>query len=298
MILKKALSMTAIATAADPAINPGWTSHFADIDGVRIRYLDTGGAGPVLVCLHGTSMSAHAWGHLAASLRDMARVIAVDMRGHGASDRPASSYTIAELAGDIAGLVRALDLRDVTLVGSSVGNQVAVSFAAANPERVAGLILSDPSFFVSDTEIVKYLRSHHSRLRTYDTREQAEAYAMSLPQRAGLSEAMHRLAMEGDFRQEPDGRWSWAYDLSAITKVFLNLSTDQSADIAAITAPVLILNADRSNVLSAGQARDLVAGFADARLEMVANSNHTIWGDQPKFLADRARAFLIEHAPG
>lgn len=275
-------------------IDPNWTSHIADLDGVRIRYLDNGGTGPVLVCLHGTSMTAHAWGHLAASLRDGYRVIAVDMRGHGASDRPSSTYTIKELAEDIGKLAAKLDLKGITLVGSSVGNQVAVSFAAANPGRVAGLILSDPSFFVSDGEIVKYLRSHHTRRRNYPTLAEAEAFARALPQRSGLSDELHRLANQGDFRKEADGSWSWAYDLPAITKVFLNLSTDQSADIAAIEAPVLVLNADRSNVLSANQAGELAGKFPNATLEMVQNSNHTIWGDQPDYLAKRARAFLQE----
>lgn len=273
-------------------IELNWKSDVVDLDGVKIRYLDNGGTGPVVVCLHGTSMTAHAWGHLGASLKDEYRLIAVDMRGHGASDRPNSSYTIAEMAGDIAGLAQRLDLRDITLVGSSVGNQVAVSFAAANPDRIAGMILSDPSFFVSDTEIVKYLRSHHTRRRNYPTRAEAEAFARALPQRAGLSDQMHRLAMGGDFREEADGSWSWAYDLAAITKVFLNLSTDQSADVAAIKVPVLVLNADRSNVLSGNQAQELTRAFANARLEVVTNSNHTIWGDQPVHLADRARNFL------
>lgn len=281
----------------DP-VTPNWTSHKVDLEGVTIRYLDNGGTGPVLLCLHGTSMTAHAWGHLAARLRDVARVIAVDMRGHGASDRPNTSYSIAEMAGDIARLVEALDLGGVTLIGSSVGNQVAVSYAAACPDRVAGLILSDPSFFCSDSEIVKYLRSHHSRRRNYATRAEAEAYAMALPQRSGLSEAMHRMAMEGDFRREADGSWSWAYDLAAITKVFLNLSTDQSADVKAITAPVLVLNAERSNVLSGNQAQELTADFANARLELIADSNHTIWGDKPEVLAKKVRAFLAETTRG
>lgn len=277
-----------------PQIDPNWTSHIADLDGVKIRYLDNGGTGPVLICLHGTSMTAHAWGHLAASLKDAYRVIAVDMRGHGASDRPNTTYTIAEMAGDIAKLVEKLDLRDVTLIGSSVGNQVAVSFVAAHPDRVAGLILSDPSFFVSDTEIVKYLRSHHTRRRNYPTRSDAEAFARALPQRAGLSDEMHRLAMQGDFREETDGSISWAYDLPAITKVFLNLSTDQSADIAAVKVPVLILNADRSNVLSGEQAESLLKAFPNAKLEVIKNSNHTIWGDQPDLIATRTRAYLDE----
>lgn len=275
-------------------IDPNWTSHIANLDGVNIRYLDNGGTGPVLVCLHGTSMTAHAWGHLAASLRDEYRVIAVDMRGHGASDRPNSTYTIKEMAEDIGKLAGKLDLTGITVVGSSVGNQVAVSFAAANPERIAGLVLSDPSFFVSDGEIVKYLRSHHTRRRNYPTLAEAQAFARALPQRSGLSAEMHRLANEGDFREEADGSWSWAYDLPAITKVFLNLSTDQSADVAAITAPVLVLNADRSNVLSANQAEELAAKFANATLEVVKDSNHTIWGDQPDYLAKRTLAFLKE----
>ena len=273
-------------------IDPNWTSHIADLDGVKIRYLDNGGTGPVLVCLHGTSMTAHAWGHLAASLRDGYRVIAVDMRGHGASDRPNSTYTIKELAEDIGKLAAQLDLKNITLVGSSVGNQVAVSFAAANPDRIAALILSDPSFFVADGEIVKYLRSHHTRRRNYPTLAEAEAFARALPQRSGLSDDMHRLANQGDFREEADGTWSWAYDLPAITKLFLNLSTDQSADVAAIKVPVLVLNADRSNVLSANQAEELAGKFPNATLEVVKNSNHTIWGDQPDYLAERARAFL------
>ncbi|PWJ86591.1 pimeloyl-ACP methyl ester carboxylesterase [Pseudaminobacter salicylatoxidans] len=280
--------MNQIPTSADPS----WNSAIVDLDGVKIRYLDNGGTGPALICLHGTSMTAHAWGHLGASLKDAYRVIAVDMRGHGASDRPNTTYTIAELAGDIARLAEKLNLKDITLIGSSVGNQVAVSFAAANPHRVAGLILSDPSFFVSDTEIVKYLRSHHTRRRNYPTRAEAEAFARALPQRAGLSDQMHRLAMEGDFRQEADGSWSWAYDLLAITKLFFNLSTDQAADIAAIEVPVLVLNADRSNVLSGNQAEQLTRAFPNARLEVVADSNHTIWGDQPVVLASKARAFL------
>lgn len=280
--------MNQIPTSADPS----WNSAIVDLDGVKIRYLDNGGTGPALICLHGTSMTAHAWGHLGASLKDAYRVIAVDMRGHGASDRPNTTYTIAELAGDIARLAEKLNLKDITLIGSSVGNQVAVSFAAANPDRVAGMILSDPSFFVSDTEIVKYLRSHHTRRRNYPTRAEAEAFARALPQRAGLSDQMHRLAMEGDFRQEADGSWSWAYDLLAITKLFFNLSTDQAADIAAIKVPVLVLNADRSNVLSGNQAEQLTRAFPNARLEVVADSNHTIWGDQPVVLASQARAFL------
>jgi len=273
-------------------IDPNWTSHIADLDGVKIRYLDNGGTGPVLICLHGTSMTAHAWGHLAASLRDGHRVIAVDMRGHGASDRPNTAYTIKELAGDIGKLAAKLDLKGITLVGSSVGNQVAVSFAAANPDRIAGLILSDPSFFVADGEIVKYLRSHHTRRRNYPVLAEAEAFARALPQRSGLSAELHRLANQGDFREEADGSWSWAYDLPAITKLFLNLSTDQSADVAAIKVPVLVLNADRSNVLSSNQAQELAGAFPNATLEMVKDSNHTIWGDQPDYLAQRARAFL------
>ena len=272
-------------------IDPAWTSNHAEVNGVRLHYLDTG-SGPALICLHGTSMSAHCWGHLAASLRDSFRIIAIDMRGHGRSDRPNTTYSVAEMAGDVAALLRQLGRRGVTIVGSSVGTQVAVSVAASNPDLVAGLILSDPSFFVTDTEIVKYLRSHHTRRRNYPTRQEAEAYVRALPQRSGLKPGMHELAEEGDFRQEADGSWSWAYDLGAITKVFLNLSTDQSADIAAVKCPVLILNADRSNVLAGDKAQALLARFSNARLIPITDSNHTIWGDQPEKLAQLSREFM------
>lgn len=284
-------------TYISQGISPVWTSHVVDLDGVNIHYLDNGGTGPVLICLHGTSMSANCWGHLAASLKDGFRVIAVDMRGHGKSDRPSSNYTMNEMAGDIAGLIERLGLESVSFIGSSVGNQVAVAYAAAHPERVAGMILSDPSFYVSDTEVVKYLRSHHTRPRNYATRAEAETFASALPQRAGLSDEMHRLAMEGDFLQEEDGSWSWAYDLLAITKVFFNISNDETPKhIAAVEAPVLIINADKSNVLTGEQAEGLAKAFKNATLETMKNSNHTIWGDQPELVAERARRFLTDFA--
>lgn len=274
-----------------PEFAPQWRSTFVETGSVRLHALETG-SGPTLLCLHGTSMSAHCWGHLAASLRDGRKVIALDMRGHGRSDRPPTDYTVAELAGDVIAAIETLGAGPAAIIGSSVGTQVAVSVSATRPDLVSGLILSDPSFFVGDAEVLRYLRSHHFRPRRFGTSSEAEAFCRALPQRSGLRPELHRFAMQGDFREHPDSGWQWAYDLAAITKVFLNLGIDQSSQFGRVRAPVLILNAEKSNVLSADQALNLVSAFPNARLVTAMGSNHTIWGDSPDFLATQTRRFL------
>jgi pimeloyl-ACP methyl ester carboxylesterase len=71
--------------------------------------------------------------------------VALDLRGHGGSEPPENGdYTIAAIAGDVAAVVDTLGLARFVLVGHSMGGGVALTYAGANPQRVAGLVLVDP----------------------------------------------------------------------------------------------------------------------------------------------------------
>ena len=78
-------------------------------------------------------------------LRRTRRAVALDLRGHGRSEPPKDGdYTIAAMAGDIAAVVDTLGLDRFVLVGHSMGGGVALTYAGAHPDRVAGLVLVDP----------------------------------------------------------------------------------------------------------------------------------------------------------
>ncbi|WP_373926001.1 alpha/beta fold hydrolase, partial [Enterobacter hormaechei] len=83
---------------------------------------DTGGDGRPVILIHGWPLSADAWKTQVSILRDAQhRVISYDRRGFGRSDKPAEGYDYDTLAADLAGVIEERDLRDVTLVGFSMG---------------------------------------------------------------------------------------------------------------------------------------------------------------------------------
>ena len=87
---------------------------------MTLRYIEAG-SGPTLLMLHGWSQGAALFKHQIAGLSDRYRVIALDIRGHGLSDKPDFGYRISRLAADLEEFMAGLDLRDVNLLGHSAG---------------------------------------------------------------------------------------------------------------------------------------------------------------------------------
>src|ERR1700681_261915 len=112
------------------------------IDGRRIGYDDSGGAGVPVVLLHGFPLDRTVWNEqLAAVAAAGARVIRVDLRGCGESEPSDGPALMEALAGDVAGVLDALQVERAALVGHSIGGYVALAFFRMYEERVAGLAL-------------------------------------------------------------------------------------------------------------------------------------------------------------
>lgn len=107
-------------------------------DGVTLRYLEAGSGSP-LVIVPGWSATAATFHHQLDGLSERCRVIALDPRGHGTSDKPAYGYRVSRLAADVHDLLAALDLREVTLLGHSsvVWSSGAISICSATIGFVA-----------------------------------------------------------------------------------------------------------------------------------------------------------------
>jgi pimeloyl-ACP methyl ester carboxylesterase len=121
-------------------------SKYADLTGVRLHYLDWGGEGVPLLLLHGLASNARIWDLTAPLLTPHFRVVALDQRGHGQSDKPDGDYSFAEVTGDLAELLPALGLDRPVIVGHSWGGNVALQFAADHPGSVRALVLVDGGF--------------------------------------------------------------------------------------------------------------------------------------------------------
>lgn len=117
----------------------------------RMHYVEAGQGAPVL-CLHGNPTWSFLYREFARELADRSRVIAPDLIGFGLSEKHGDPdhYTLEGHADDVAALIEALDLRDLTLVLSDWGGPIGLGAALSAPERVRRLVLINTFAFVSD----------------------------------------------------------------------------------------------------------------------------------------------------
>lgn len=117
-------------------------SRFARVQGINLHYLFAGEGKPVLL-LHGYAQNSHMWRPLIAELAKTHQVIAPDLRGFGASDKPEAGYDKKTMAQDIHALADALGLGSAAVVGHDIGLMVAYAYAAQYPGEVSRIALMD-----------------------------------------------------------------------------------------------------------------------------------------------------------
>ena len=128
-----------LSVTGAPYLPAGFTdtfsSHFVDLPGVRLHAV-TGGDGPPLLLVHGWPEFWYAWRLVMPALAGNFRVVAVDQRGIGLSDKPATGYDTGTQAADLVALMEALGHRRFAVVGHDTGFAVSYALAADHPERV------------------------------------------------------------------------------------------------------------------------------------------------------------------
>ncbi|HUS61455.1 MAG TPA: alpha/beta hydrolase, partial [Acidimicrobiales bacterium] len=132
--------------SADELAEPPGTAHrhVSTDDGGSIHVLERGTGRPVLL-VHGVTLAAAIWHYQLVDLASDHRVLAIDHRGHGESKAGSDPHGLERLARDLHSVITDLDLRDVIVVGHSMGGMAALRYAVDFPDelrhRVSGLVL-------------------------------------------------------------------------------------------------------------------------------------------------------------
>lgn len=114
-------------------------------DGCRLAYDDSGSGKPAIVFLHGIMMDRTVFAAQISALLGSHRVVTIDLRGYGASDKPAEGYTGEQYVADLKFAIDALALEKPVIVGWSMGGAITMAFAAAHPGVAGRLVLVDTS---------------------------------------------------------------------------------------------------------------------------------------------------------
>ncbi|MGW3787096.1 alpha/beta fold hydrolase [Micromonospora chokoriensis] len=249
---------------------------FFTVDGLKLSYLDFGGPGTPLLALHGHYNEASAFAPLAEALAPRWRVIALDQRGHGESDR-AESYGRDDYVADVDAFHRHLEVGPVAVLGHSLGGVNAYQYAGRHPDRVIALIVEDIGAVV-DCDW------------SFTTRLPREA-----PSREALASALGAAApyLECSFRQLKDG-WGFSFDIDDTVTSQKALNGDHWTDWVAVSCPTLVIRGTRSDELAADHAREMIARRPGSAQLVELPAGHVVHHDAQAQFAAAVGAFLLD----
>ncbi len=142
------------------------TEWFTTSDGVRLAYHQMGDGDPPIVFIHGGFGNRTGFTLQEEYFSPNHRCLAIDLRGHGDSDKPDEQYTMDKYADEVAEWLRHLGIRRPILVGHSMGGQVVISVAARHPELVSAIASLD-----SPSNIPGWHRRYHGPFDHLMTRD-------------------------------------------------------------------------------------------------------------------------------
>ena len=119
------------------------TSQAAVRDGVRLNYIDAGSGDPALLFVHGFCGQSQLWNAQLSEFGSTNRVVAVDLRGHGQSDKPQQAYTVAAFADDVAWLGEHFGLDRPVLIGHSMGGSIVLEVLRTRPKFARAAVFVD-----------------------------------------------------------------------------------------------------------------------------------------------------------
>lgn len=285
----------------------GPTSRIYFSQRLRLHYVDWGNPGaPPLLLVHGGQDHCRNWDWVAEGLRRDWHIIAPDLRGHGDSQWSADgSYTMAGYVYDLAQLVHQQQLAPVTIIGHSLGGNIALRFAGIYPEQVRRLVAIEglgPSPKVLAERRKKRIAE---RMRTWI--EEQRGLAGRLPRRyASIEDAFKRMQEANKHlspeqarhlthqgvNQNEDGTYSWKFDNYVRVWPPYDMTMEDVERLWSwIACPTLLVYGKESwasNPLDDGRARH----FAHAEVITFEKAGHWVHHDQLDAFLKRVRNFL------
>jgi pimeloyl-ACP methyl ester carboxylesterase len=282
-----ALSLSLLA----PGLATDSTPRFGAVrleSGVRLHYAEQGDpSGPAVILLHGYSDSWFSFSRVLPALPRTWRVIALDQRGHGESDKPSAGYTMRELAADVVDFMDAMRIERATIVGHSMGSLVAQQVAAAAPARVERLVLVGSATtgraIIDVDAFERTVRALSDPVPIEFIRE----FQVSTIHRPVPDAFLERVVAES--RRLPARVW---HGLMA------GMLADGPADgLGAARIRTLVLRGDRDAIFPASEQDALLRLIPGARLRVYDETGHAPHWELPEEVGRDVTAFVSEERP-
>ena len=248
---------------------------------VSLFVKERGRGGVPVLLLHELGGSSDSWASVIRLLAADRRVIAVDLRCAGRSEKPIGPFTMADVADDLNRLLHALDLGPVDVVGAALGSLAGAVLAIRNPARVRRLMMCAVApEMVGPTQ--SYLAERAEKVRVGGMRGVAEA---SLTNSFPASHLSQRAAYRGTYL----GNDPAAYAELSLALGRLEMTR---ADWASIRAPVLVASGANDFLWPPSVGQQVAGLIPGAGFEVIEDAGHFPHLQAPESLVRLARSFL------
>lgn len=278
--------------------------RYVTANGIRLHLVDHPGGEPPIVLLPGITANLHNFdGLIDAGLTPRHRVVALDLRGRGLSDKPAQGYSIADHAADVIGVLDQLGLGQVVLGGHSFGALLTAFIAARYPERVSRCIFIDIALTPGDPKVGEAIRPSLARLGR--PAASFDAYVKEIqaaPYLQGRWDPLIEAYYRADVETREDGSVISRSKPEHIVQVAMGVQVeDWPAIFAAVAQPSIFFSGPMPiggpgtpAVISAEAARQAAAALPDCRSFHEVPGNHwtMVYGDGARQIVGAVTAFL------
>lgn len=265
------------------------------VNGLQLHYVDWGNAdAPPMLLLHATASHVHLWDHFARRFQHAFHVVAFDSRGNGDSEWPTdyeTGYAQANWVSDIKGVIEALGLTPVTLVGVSTGANNAMHFTATHPDYVSRLVMIEMAPEVRREGVTRVI-SQIPAQEEFASLDEAIGYLAGAAGRAdpelARQHAMHLVRADGaGYRMKGDPnlrRRDWRRPL--------HTSEENWAAAHAVPCPTLLVRGGDSRLVAADMAERMRDEMRQADLITIEGAGHMVPLHRPAELEDAVAAWL------
>jgi pimeloyl-ACP methyl ester carboxylesterase len=258
--------------------------HEATRDGTRLRAADYGGSGPGALLLHGLAGHAREWDSTARWLARSYRVVALEARGHGRSERAPADVSQEAFVADAVFWIERLELAPAVVAGQSLGGITALQLAARRPDLVRGLVVAEatPARDPDGIDVV---------------RDWLSAWPLPFPsEQAALAffggETLRSRAWCAGLERRADGLWP-AFDAEVLLDALGQANeAEYWDDWASIRCPVLVVRAAGGTPVA--DVRRMAAERPGATATEIADSGHDVHLDQPERWREVVGDFLAQ----
>ena len=262
------------------------TSHWIQSDGIRL-YTHERGAGCPILMAHGMWCDHHSFDEVVADLAGAYRTVCPDLRAHGRSETPVQSWTVMDLAHDLARTLDALGIDAAVVVGHSLGGMAALQLALRYPDRLRGLVLLSTSAEAEKPE----------------RRSQLGLLSLTINM-WGMNNWLAGRIAGGFFssayaRRFPAKVKAWRKGVLAMDKRALLQALEAVQDrpsvwdrLKNITMPALVMGTRDDPIADPARTASMARRLPNAKLVMLPGGGHALPMEHPRELTQALRQFI------